>query len=79
MSGLTPWSTEVELVGEHVRVQVMLSLDPGPMREFRPLLDVYLDEAHATELLGKVGLALQNLRSRERRAAPSSEDPDGLR
>lgn len=67
MSGPTPWSTEVELVGEHVRVQVMLSLDPGPMREFRPMLDVYLDEAHATELLGKVGLALQNLRgARER-------------
>jgi hypothetical protein len=45
----------------------MLSLDPGPMREFRPMLDVYLDEAHATELLGKVGLALQNLRgARER-------------
>ncbi len=69
MSGPTPWSTEVELRGEHVRVQVMLSLDPGPIREFRPVLDVYLDEAHATELFGKIGLALQNLRGQRERGS----------
>jgi hypothetical protein len=40
----------------------MLSPDPGPMREFRPFLDVDLDEAHATELLGKLTLALETMR-----------------
>jgi len=66
----TPWSTEVELAknGETVVVQVMLSTDGGPARMFRPFLDVDLDEAHATELLGKLGLALTNLRQARERA-----------
>ena len=68
---MTPWSTEVELVadvddingGEDlVRVQLLLSTDPGPMREFRHFLSVDLDEAHAAELFGKLGLALRRLR-----------------
>ena len=61
---MTPWTTEVDVDPEQgtVRVSVMLSLDPGPLREFRPFLDVDLDEAHATELFGKLGLALNRLR-----------------
>jgi hypothetical protein len=66
---MTPWSTEAALQQDGtIRVTAMLSTDPGPAREFRPLLDIDLDEAHATELLGKLELALQDLReSRTRR------------
>jgi hypothetical protein len=60
----TPWSTEVNVVdGDRLVVAVMLSLDPGPLREFRPFLDVELDEAQATELLGKLSLALMTVRN----------------
>jgi hypothetical protein len=53
---------EVELAGDVVRLEAMLSLDLGPMREFRPFLTIDLDEAHATELLGKLALALDQRR-----------------
>lgn len=60
----SPWSTEVEILDpERLRVVVMLSGDPGPAREFQRFLDVDLDEAHATELLGKLALALQDMRT----------------
>jgi hypothetical protein len=62
----TPWSTEVDRAGDRVVVRVMLSLDAGPIREFRPFLDVELDEAHATELLGKLSLALGSRHNREK-------------
>lgn len=62
----TPWSTEVDLMPDgNICVRVMLSTDPGAMRVFRPFLDVDLDEAHATELLGKLSIALRDRRSRE--------------
>lgn len=60
----TPWSTEVNVIdGDRVTIAVMLSLDPSPLREFRPFLDVELDEAHATELFGKLSLALMAMRN----------------
>ncbi len=60
----TPWSAELDTTSHGtVIVSLMLSLDPGPMREFRPFLDVELDEAHATELFGKLGQALQAIRA----------------
>ncbi|MCW3837842.1 hypothetical protein ACFQ1E_17495 [Sphingomonas canadensis] len=60
----TPWSTEVGLSpsGQFVRVQLLLSTDPGPARGFRPFLEFELDEAHATELLSKLVLTLEELR-----------------
>lgn len=66
----TPWSTEAHMVivpmGDDmvdlVRVNLMLSLDPGPVREFRPFLEFDLDEAHATELLGMLTIALRSIR-----------------
>lgn len=64
----TPWSTDVELLDDHkVRINILLSTDKGPARGFRPYLDVDLDEAHATELLGKLALALDR---RRREAKP---------
>lgn len=66
---MTPWSTEVrvepDVADDVVVVSAMLSLDAGPMREFRPFLDIALDEAHATELLGKLTIALRDLRERQ--------------
>jgi hypothetical protein len=73
---MTPWSTEVEVVAidgngtdvvdeeNVVRLSLHLSTDIGPMRAFRRFLDVDLDEAHATELLGKLAIALRDLRER---------------
>ena len=54
-----PWSFEVEDADDAgIRIKVLLSTDPGPLRTFRPFLDLDIDEAHATELLGKLSLAL---------------------
>lgn len=66
---ITPWSTEVDVVTpagsdeKQVRVGLYLTTDPGPARTFRHFLDFDLDEAHATEMLGKLTLALRNLRA----------------
>lgn len=60
---MTPWSTEVSVEGDEIVVQLLLSTDPGPAREFRAFLDVPLDEAHATELLAKLSQALHSLRT----------------
>jgi hypothetical protein len=59
---MTPWSTEVRVDGDEIVVVAMLSPDRGPVREFRPFLDIRLDEAHATELLGHLVLSLEQLR-----------------
>ncbi|MBI0530066.1 hypothetical protein [Sphingomonas sp. TX0522] len=56
---MTPFTCSVEQDGAEVRLSVLLSTDPGPVREFRPFLDVTLDEAHAIMLFGELGLALQ--------------------
>jgi len=58
------WSTEVEVADDLIVVKFMVSMDPGPMREFRPFLDVPLDEGHASELLSKLSMALRSLRDR---------------
>ena len=54
-----PWSFEVADCDDgRIRVTVLLSTNPGPLRTFRPFLELDVDEAHATELLGKLSLAL---------------------
>lgn len=58
----TPWSTDVDLNSDRVVVTLLLSLDPGPARVFRPFLDIELDEAEATELVAKLAVALSTLR-----------------
>ena len=60
-----PWSFEVADAGDTgIRITVLLSTDPGPLRTFRPFLELDVDEAHATELLGKLSLALAQRRLR---------------
>jgi hypothetical protein len=61
VAAVTPWTTSTEVDGNQVVVTVMMSTDAGPMREFRPFLDVVLDETHALVLFGELGLALQAL------------------
>ncbi len=41
---------------------VFVSTDPGPAREYCPYLEVALDEAHGSELLGTLALAMRDLR-----------------
>ena len=59
------WSMDAELSadGRSIEVIALLTFDARPMREFREFLRVELDEAHATELLGKLSLALRELRA----------------
>lgn len=57
---MTPFTTSTERDGDVVRLTVMLTTDSGPYREFRPFLDVELDEPHAIMLFGELGLALQS-------------------
>lgn len=57
---MTPFTTATTREGDIVRLTVMLSTDAGPCREFRPFLDVELDEPHAIMLFGELGLALQS-------------------
>lgn len=58
---LTPWSCSVARDGDLITLEVLLTNDSGPMREFRPYLDVTLDEAHAIILFGELGLVLQEI------------------
>jgi hypothetical protein len=57
------WSTNVVATATGVRVTIMLTTDTTPMKEFRPFLDVDLDEAHATELLGNLMRGLADFRA----------------
>lgn len=57
---MTPFTTSTALDGDVVRVTVLLSTDLGPHREFRPFLDVDLDERHALMLFEQLGFVLQS-------------------
>ena len=57
------FSASADFVEGAVAVTLYSSIDPGPMREFVPIGTVKLDEAHATELLGTLMIALDKLRS----------------
>ena len=65
---MTPFTTSTERDGDVVRMTVMLSTDPGPMREFRAFLDVELDELNAIMLFGELGLALQSFQDQRESA-----------
>lgn len=74
---VTPWSTDAQPAedGKLIRVSLLLCTDPGPLREFRHFLDFDLDEAHATQLLGGLAMALREARAlQERRVAPEVVD-----
>lgn len=58
---LTPWSCSVARDGDLITLEVLLTTDSGPVREFRPFLYVTLDEAHAIILFGELGLVLQQI------------------
>lgn len=47
-----------------IEVTLFVSTGRGPARRFRPCQVVCLDEANASELLGTLALALQELRQR---------------
>lgn len=46
-----------------INVVVQVSADPWPVREFDQLMGFHLDEAHATELLGELAIALAQIRA----------------
>lgn len=58
---MTPFTTSVAIDGDLVVVTAMLTTDMEPPREFRPFLDIVLDEPNAIMLFGELGLALQSL------------------
>lgn len=67
---MTPFTTSTEQDGDVIRIAVLLSTDPGPVRAFQCFLEFDLDEAHATELLGELSIALQKLRAHNDDRAP---------
>ncbi|WP_156680045.1 hypothetical protein [Sphingomonas profundi] len=59
----TRYSADARYEGGVITVTAYASDDPGPMREFRPVVTIELDEAHATELLGTLMIALDTPRA----------------
>lgn len=69
MSGATPLGTYVvspRATPEGVRLTVMVSTDPPPVREFRPVMNFLLSPAAAYELMGRLALELENHRDAPR-------------
>lgn len=74
---MSPWSAAAEVDGETVALSILLTTDAGPMREFKPYLDVALDEPHALILFGELGLALQAIANARHVAEPDNVVPIG--
>lgn len=51
---------------EGVRLTVMVTTDPPPVREFRPVMNFLLSPAAAYELMGRIALELENHRDAPR-------------
>jgi hypothetical protein len=57
------WHATAELNGDEIELTIYKTADPGPMKEWKPAQTILVDEAHATELLGTLALALQRKRA----------------
>lgn len=75
---MSPFSAAADIVADIngwnagddlVRLSIMLSTDEGPAREFRRFVSFDLDEAHATELVGELAVALAKLRDARKAVA----------
>lgn len=67
---VSQWHASAELNEDLIELTLYRTADPGPMKEWRPSRTLLLDEAHATELLGTLALAL------ERKRQLASEAPE---
>jgi hypothetical protein len=56
------WHATAELVAGEIELTLWETTDPGPLREWKPARAFPIDEAHATELLGTLALALEKKR-----------------
>lgn len=59
---VSQWHATAELTEQEIQLTIYRTDDPGPMKEWRPAQVILLDEAHATELLGTLALALEKKR-----------------
>lgn len=57
------WHATAELAGAELELTLYYTDHDGPMKEWKPVLTFPTDEAHATELLGTLALALEKKRS----------------
>jgi hypothetical protein len=57
------WHATAELEEGEIKLTLWETTDPGPMKEWKPARSFPLDEAHATELLGTLALALEKRRA----------------
>jgi hypothetical protein len=65
MALTSQWHLTAELSEGEIELTLYRSADPGPMKVWEAARTILLDEAHATELLGTLALALDKKR-RER-------------
>jgi folylpolyglutamate synthase/dihydropteroate synthase len=56
------WHATAELNENEIELTIYRTTDPGPLLEWKEHQTIMLDEAHATELLGTLALALQQRR-----------------
>lgn len=56
------WHVTAELVDGQIELILYRTTDPGPAREWKEERSIVVDDMHATELLGTLGLALQKKR-----------------
>jgi hypothetical protein len=60
---VSQWHATAELNGEEIELTIYKTTDPGPMKEWKPAHTILIDDAHATELLGTLALALERKRA----------------
>jgi hypothetical protein len=63
MAPFYQWHTTAELNGQEIELTIYKTADPGPMKEWKPEHTILIDDAHATELLGTLAIALERKRA----------------
>jgi hypothetical protein len=60
---MSQWHVTAELNEAAIELTIYRTADPGPMKEWKPTQTILVDDAHATELLGTLALALERKRA----------------
>jgi hypothetical protein len=58
---MSQWHVTAEANEQEIELTIYRTDDPGPMKEWKPAQTILLDQAHATELLGTLAIAVHKL------------------